>query len=288
MYAFEPADKNEEKFTDRRFGGWLARRRSGSRPALMAMSLPVLTFHALDTAASVISFTPRLFQEGMAMLHAHGYQSIRLSEAAGCLRQRAPFPDRTFVLTFDDGFHSVYREAFPVLERYGLSATVFLTVGTGDAEDSGGRLPTFEGRQMLSWAEIREMHQSGIEFGAHTLTHRDLTRLSAEEVATEMSRSKDRIENSLGTPVTSFAYPFGRYDGQSRRMAEQYFTCACADTLGLVSRRSDPFALERVDAYYLGTPRLFALMVSGFFPWYVLTRNIPRQLRRSLNQRLRS
>jgi hypothetical protein len=192
------------------------------------------------------------------------------------------------VLTFDDGFQSVYREALPVLERYGLSATVFLTVGIDGAQQSGGRLPTFEGRQMLSWAEIREMQQSGIEFGAHTLTHRDLTRLAAEEVAIEMSHSKERIENSLGTPVTSFAYPFGRYDRQSRRMAEQYFTCACADTLGLLSSRSDPFALERVDAYYLGTRRSFALMVSGFLPWYVLARSIPRQLRRSLNQRFRS
>ena len=132
------------------------------------------------------------------------------------------------------------------------------------------------------------MQRRGIEFGAHTLTHPDLTRLSAAQVAIEMSASKDRIEESLGTPVTSFAYPFGRYDAQSRRIAQEYFGCACADTLGLLSSRSDPYALERVDAYYLRTSRLFALMVSELFPWYVVARNIPRRLRRALQRRGRS
>jgi peptidoglycan/xylan/chitin deacetylase (PgdA/CDA1 family) len=254
----------------------------------MMTSLPVLTFHALDDRASVISCPPRVFAHGMAMLHAHGYRTIRLMEAVASLRQRQPFPARTFVLTFDDGFHTMYAEAFPVLQRYGLSATVFLTVGAADAVQPAGRLPTFEGRLMLSWREIREMQHGGLEFGAHTLTHPDLTRLSTEQIAVEMSGSKDRIENSLGTPVTSFAYPFGRYDAQSHRIAQQYFSCACADTLGLLSSGSDPYALERVDAYYLRTRRLFTLMGTGLFPWYVVARSIPRRLRRSLLRRWRS
>jgi peptidoglycan/xylan/chitin deacetylase (PgdA/CDA1 family) len=254
----------------------------------MTTSLPVLTFHAVDDRASVISCTPRVFQQGMAMLHAHGYRTIRLSEAVASLRQRQGFPDRTFVVTFDDGFQSVYTEAFPILQRHGMTATVFLTVGAEDVRDPTARLPMFEGRPTLSWPEIREMQAGGIDFGAHTLTHPDLTRLAAHDIAIEMSASKDRIENALGTPVTTFAYPFGRYDAQSHRIAQQYFTCACADTLGLLSTGSDPYALERVDAYYLRTNRLFALMATTLFPWYVRARNIPRRLRRSLQRRLRS
>jgi peptidoglycan/xylan/chitin deacetylase (PgdA/CDA1 family) len=254
----------------------------------MTASLPVLTFHALDNSGSVISCGPRVFQHGMAMLHAHGYRTLRLVDAVAALREGQPFPDLAFVLTFDDGFESVYREAFPVLQGYGMSATVFLTVGAVEMSQSPARLPSFEGRVMLSWPEIREMQQAGIEFGAHTLTHPDLTRLSAEQVAFEMSASKERIEDALGTAVSSFAYPFGRYDAQSHRMAQRYFSCACADTLGLLSGRSDPYALERVDAYYLRTDRLFGLMVTEVFPWYIGARRIPRQIRRSVQQRLRS
>ncbi len=243
-------------------------------------SLPVLTFHALDESGSVISCAPRVFREGMAMLAARGYRTIRLVEAVACLREGKPLPSRTCVLTFDDGFQTVYAEAFPVLQRYAMSATVFLTVGAGEVLESGERLPRFEGRPMLSWPEIREMQQAGIDFGAHTLTHPDLTRLPAEQVAIEMSASKARIENEIRAPVTSFAYPFGRFDAESRRLAQQYFSCACADTLGLLSKRSDPYALERVDAYYLRTSRLFALITSDLFPWYVRARNVPRRGRR--------
>ncbi len=244
------------------------------------MALPVLTFHALDERASVISCRPRVFREGLARLRARGHRAIRLEEAVACLRERRPLPSRAFVLTFDDGFQSVYAEAFPALREHGLTATVFLTVGAGDG--AGDRRPAFEGRTMLSWPEIREMQAAGIEFGAHTLTHADLTRLSAPEIEAEMSGSKARIEAALGAPVASFAYPFGRYDRRSRELAERHFSCACTDTLGLVTARSDPYALARVDAYYLRTPRRFALMTTRAFPWYLRARNLPRRLRRAL------
>jgi peptidoglycan/xylan/chitin deacetylase (PgdA/CDA1 family) len=254
----------------------------------MATSLPVLTFHALDEAAAVISYDPRVFERGLAGLHALGYRTIRLSEAVVCVRQGRPFPDRAFVVTFDDGFQSAYTQAFPVLQRHGMCATVFLKVGTGQAAHLAVRLPSFEGRTMLSWSEIREMQAGGVDFGAHTLTHPDLTRTAEAQIAVEMSASKALIENALGTPVTTFAYPFGRYDARSHRIAQEYFSCACADTLGLLSAHSDPYALERVDAYYLRTTRLFALMSTALFPWYVLARSIPRQLRRFIQNRWRA
>jgi peptidoglycan/xylan/chitin deacetylase (PgdA/CDA1 family) len=248
----------------------------------MATALPILTFHAIDNAASVISFAPSVFQQGMAILHAHEYRTVDLAEALTCLRQQEPFPDRAFVLTFDDGFQTVYTEAFPVLQRYGMSATVFLTVGA--SPNFHARLPEREGRVMLNWSEIREMQVGGIEFGAHTLTHPDLTRLPADQIVREMSASKSAIENALGASVTSFAYPFGRYNDQICRIAQQYFSCACADTLGIVSSRSDAYALERVDGYYLRTPRLFGLTVTALFPWYITARNLPRQARRSIQR----
>jgi peptidoglycan/xylan/chitin deacetylase (PgdA/CDA1 family) len=248
-------------------------------------ALPILTFHALDDLASVISFSPRVFQEGIAMLRARGYHALTLQGAVALLRAGRPFPARAFVLTFDDGFESMYTEAFPVLQRHGMTATVFLTVDAGGHSGPDARLPSFEGRRRLSWSEIRTMHAAGIEFGAHTLTHPDLTRLPEEQIAVEMSSSQDRIEQALATPVRTFAYPFGRFDATSQRIARRYFDCACADTLGFLSPRSDPYALERVDAYYLRTRRLFALTVTGLFRPYVTARNLPRRLRRAIRDR---
>jgi peptidoglycan/xylan/chitin deacetylase (PgdA/CDA1 family) len=221
----------------------------------------------------------------MEALHENGFRGLSLLAAAEQLRQGNRFPDRAFVLTFDDGYQSVYEEAFPVLQRHSTSATIFLTVGDRGAATTGARLPSLENRPMLGWREIREMHRSGIDFGAHTLTHRDLTRLPPESVEAEICRSKAVIEDALSAAVASFAYPFGRFDEKSRDIVSRHFDCACSDTLGLMTARSDPYALERVDAYYLRTDALFHLMTSRFFPWYVRARGIPRRIRRAFQRR---
>lgn len=245
-------------------------------------SLPVLTFHALDNLPSVISFSPRVFRRGIARLYESGYKAIGLLEAVDCLRQGRPFPDYSFVITFDDGYQTVYDEAFPILQEYGMTATVFLTVGEKGISKPADRLPSTEGRSMLSWREIQEMQRLGITFGAHTLTHPDLTRLPYHRVEAEVCNSKVIIEGILSAPVACFAYPYGRYDNQSREIVRQHFTCACSDKLGLVTGSSDLYALERVDGYYLRTDRLFDVMLTKLFPWYIRARSIPRLLRRAV------
>jgi peptidoglycan/xylan/chitin deacetylase (PgdA/CDA1 family) len=222
----------------------------------------------------------------MAKLHQAGHQTLRLTEAVDYLGRGQPFPDRSFVITFDDGYQSVYEEAFPVLERHGMAATVFLTVGEKGTPHSGGRLPSLSGRSMLSWEEIREMQRAGIDLGAHTLTHPDLTHLSSDQVKAEVCEAQSIIEDALGTPVTSFAYPYGRYNGRVREIVQEHFACACSDKLGLAGQGSDVYALERVDAFYLRTDRLFSMMLTRFFPWYVWACSIPRRVRRAFQRRL--
>jgi Polysaccharide deacetylase len=246
----------------------------------MPLSLPVLTFHDIDQSRSVISFPREIFDRGMAKLRASGYQTLSLIEISDLLRKSEPFPARSIAITFDDGYSSVYEEAFPVLERYGMSATVFLTVGNPNATNLNGNLPSLEGRSMLSWRSIREMLKHGIDFGAHTLTHPDLTHLPLDRTKQEIILSKDIIENALGTSVSSFAYPYGLYNESVREIVKQNFTCACSDKLGVITTESDLYMLERVDAYYLRTYRLFDLTLTKLFPWYVRARSVPRYARR--------
>jgi peptidoglycan/xylan/chitin deacetylase (PgdA/CDA1 family) len=253
----------------------------------MASWLPILTFHDIDDRHSVTSVTPEVFRSGMMKLFENGYRTLSLPETANYLKPNASFPDRSFVITFDDGFQSAYEEAFPVLQRYEMSATVFLTVGEKTAVKVCDRLPSMENRPMLTWGEVREMHRWGINFGAHTLTHPDLTDLPSDRIEAELSNSKAVIEDALSAPVTCFAYPYGRFDAHSREIVRKYFACACSDKLGLVTANSNPYVLERVDAYYLRTDRLFALMVTELFPWYVRARSLPRRIRRNVQRSLR-
>ncbi len=254
-----------------------------SRMEKMADTIPILTFHALDQQPSVISFSPDLFRTGLARLRDKGLQTVRFDQAVDCLRRQIPFPSNSFVITFDDGYRSVYQEAFPALQDFGMSATVFITVGTDTSPTPNSSLPSLQNRAMLTWREISELHNQGIEIGAHTLTHADLTKLSAHQVEREVRNSKAIIEEAIGSSVHSFAYPFGRYNEACRAITQRHFKGACSDSLAVTSRYSDPFAIERVDAYYLRSERLFALLSNRFFAEYVRLRNFPRRLRRLLH-----
>jgi peptidoglycan/xylan/chitin deacetylase (PgdA/CDA1 family) len=248
----------------------------------MPASLPILTFHALDDQPSVISFPPQLFQRGMARLHDNGWKTLSLPEIVDHANRGISFPERSFAITFDDGYQSVYNRAFPILQGYGFSATVFLTVGENRSRTNSDRLPSMCDRTMLSWNEIKEMHRTGITFGAHTLTHPDLTRLRGDQLEAEVAGAKAVIEDTLGTQVTDFAYPFGRYDDRSREIVSHHFVCACSDKLGLTRIGSDVYAMERVDAYYLRNDRLFDVMLTRIFPSYIRLRSIPRGVRRTI------
>jgi len=244
---------------------------------------PALTFHDLDERPSVISFSPSLFRDGMANLCTRGYRKPAMQQMVDALVRNGEFPERSFAVTFDDGFRSVYEEAFPVLQAYRIPATVFLLVGKKRSRNLDSPLPSFQGRTMLSWKEIREMHRFGVNFGAHTLSHPDLTRLPLEQVQAEVRDGKAIIEDMLGAEVSCFAYPFGRYNQKTRRVVGSYFRYACSDKLGFIKKGSDLLALERIETYYLRTARLFNLVMTRHFPWYIWARKIPRQIRRQLS-----
>lgn len=247
----------------------------------MPAGLPILMFHAIDDAAAPSCFPPRQFRRAMAELHAHGYRTLRFSEAAAHLQTSRPLPERCVALTFDDGDASVYERAWPVLQELGMTATVFIMPEAARAT-TGEHVRTFHCRRLLNSGEILEMHRLGIEFGAHTLHHRVLTRLPSAHIEDEILHSRMAIESLLGAKVSSFAYPYGRHDRRCRRIVGRHFAYACTDSLGLARPDSDGLALPRVDAYYLRSERLFDLVFTTRLPWYLRLRNIPRQIRRAV------
>jgi hypothetical protein len=238
-------------------------------------------FHALEDGSDPIAFPGGLFERLLQGLRRAAVPVVSLADVSRDPNGYPTLPERAIVITFDDGYRSVFDVAFPRLREYDMPATVFLTAGeVGPDNGPDGRLPSMEGREMISWREARTMGQSGIEFGAHTVTHADLTRLGLEDVQREMLDSKTAIGEALGQPVVSFAYPFGRYDEQSLSLARQHFACACSTRLGFAGHRSDRYRLPRVDAYYLRRTSLVDGVTARWFRWSIYARAIPRRLRR--------
>lgn len=246
---------------------------------------PILTFHALDEATAPDSFPPDRFARGMAALHAHGYRAIDLQDLVNAMGNGEPFPERAFVLTFDDGCDSVYVQAAPILARYGWTATIFLVTGEGGRQAGPDRPPEVSGRRMMSWREIDDLRAAGYSFGAHSLSHPDLTRIPPARAEWEITASKERLAEALGIEIRAFAYPFGRHDASTRAIVRRYFDCACTDRLGLPRRGGDLHALERVDAHYLRRDRLLSAILAPWFPLYLRARAVPRRLRRAVRAR---
>jgi peptidoglycan/xylan/chitin deacetylase (PgdA/CDA1 family) len=250
----------------------------------MANSLPILTFHTIENSSSKIAFSPEVFQLSMRMLFEQGYRTISLSRVIEYISRDEQFPERTLVLTFDDGYESTFKEAFPILRKYGMTATVFLVIGDQTNFRNSKHLPPLGRKKMISWDNIYEMQSAGIDFGSHTLTHPDLTRVPIEHLDKEIRESRSLLEDALGKKVSAFAYPYGNNTRTIREIVKNYYSLACCGRLGLVTQSSDPFALERIDMYYFRTVKLSHLLLSRRFPSYIHLRNVPRQIKSILRR----
>jgi peptidoglycan/xylan/chitin deacetylase (PgdA/CDA1 family) len=245
--------------------------------------IPILTYHSLDDSGSVISTSPRTFARQMETLSQMGYTTLALSEAAEIIRLNRPFPAKTFVVTFDDGYENVYYEALPVLQRFGFKATVFLiTDYCGKLNDWPTHSPSIERRPLISWSQMRELIHSQCEAGVHTATHPDLTRITIEQAEVEMIRSKQTIQDKLGVSADLFAYPYGKFNRRLLDLVRDQFTAACSTRLGKARPGCDPHLLWRVDMYYVSSMRLFETIATSGFNRYLSLRHVFRRLRESV------
>jgi len=149
-------------------------------------------------------------------LKAVGVRTTTFDEWHRAIVTRRPIPGPAVILTFDDAFLDFDLYARPLLQQYHCSASVFLVtgcVGHVNAWDQGHEEP------LLDWDQILRLHDQGIEFGSHTVSHSPLTLLSPERLFDELLDSRSAIEDRLGEPVSTIAYPYGDVDQVTRHLA---------------------------------------------------------------------
>lgn len=234
--------------------------------------MPILTYHSLDATGSTISVRPDVFAQQMAELARNGMRGISLREAIDHREKFDEWPERSVVLTFDDGYENFSTFALPAILRHGFSATVFLISRHIDGINDWGPAPEGLGRQqMMSWDQVREMTSAGIEAGAHTLTHPDLRKLGEEALREEITGSRREVEDRTGIPVETFAYPYGYLSGAAVRIVRSEFRAACTTSLGRVTGE-DPHLLPRLDVYYLKDLSRFSRAIEGRLDGYLRVR----------------
>lgn len=196
---------------------------------------PILLYHHVGNAglegASATRFdvTAAGFETQLALLKQLGYQTITVSELAAALRGELALPPRPVALTFDDAWADQYNIAFPLLQKYGMTATFYVP----------SRYPG--GKSTLSWDQLRTLSQAGMEIGSHTRTHR------WEPTAWgQVALSKSELQAQLGISVTTFAYPYGlvKYADLVHKAGYTSAVAAGGVAVQVVAR---PFTLRRIE-----------------------------------------
>jgi peptidoglycan/xylan/chitin deacetylase (PgdA/CDA1 family) len=173
----------------------------------------VLCYHSVHAHTHWASATPRLFEEQIAWL-LENCEVIPLAS----VQQQALNPNLkrpSVAITFDDGYSDNFQYALPILLRYGIQATFFVTTGLVEGNpEVVERIrnvwnASAEEISALTWSQIIEMRDAGMGIGSHTVSHRNLARVGDDAALRELSRAKDSLEDHLGDQVVSVAYPFG-------------------------------------------------------------------------------
>jgi peptidoglycan/xylan/chitin deacetylase (PgdA/CDA1 family) len=180
----------------------------------------VLAYHAIHEpqpgihAPDVID-PPATLERDVRALLAAGYRIRTAGELVAETGGAEP-PAGTAVLTFDDGWRDGLTVAAPLLARLGVHATFYVC-----PELFGNHDPRMgeAGRMLLGPDEARALHDAGMELGAHSLNHPDLTEIGDDELRRQLAGSKEQVEAITGEPCRTFAYPFGCHDGRVRRAA---------------------------------------------------------------------
>jgi peptidoglycan/xylan/chitin deacetylase (PgdA/CDA1 family) len=230
------------------------------------VAVPILMYHEIadrkDTT-SRLAVPPGSFAAQLEHLHEAGFTTLTVSRLASALADDpGRLPARPVAITFDDGFADFHREALPLLVRYGFTATVFVT--TGWIDDAGPHAAGTRPGRMLSWNQIREAAAAGVEIGAHSHRHPQLDQIAPSTLKDELMTSKALLEDRLGLPVPSLAYPFGYSNERVRRVAREIgYTHACAVGNVIAHPRPDPLALPRLTIRRSTRPATFDLIVGG-------------------------
>lgn len=169
--------------------------------------LPILVYHVVRPGpppstpmAALLTVTPDQFEEQMKYLKAGGYDSVSFAALHDYLDGRGDLPYQPVIISFDDGWENQYRFAYPILKKYGFSATFFVVTNYIDHEN------------FLTTEQLREMIANGMRVGSHSRSHPRLDALGDDALWNEVRGSKEYLEERLGQPVDDFAYPYGGYN----------------------------------------------------------------------------
>ncbi|HUF30206.1 MAG TPA: polysaccharide deacetylase family protein, partial [Gemmatimonadaceae bacterium] len=218
-------------------------------PPVTTSRLPILMYHRIASGAAPgrerYTVHPERFEAQLEYLRDAGFRSATPDEWSGAVAARRPLDGRRIMLTFDDAYEDFGSTAWPLLQRYGFQALLFVVtghVGKTNAWDSHGR-----DEPLLDWPALMDLVGEGVPVGSHTVSHPRLTSYAAAEMVEELARSRAELAERLGIAADCVAYPWGGEDA-----VVHHFAGACGYLTGFTCRSGTASAADAM----LALPRL--------------------------------
>jgi len=206
--------------------------------------VPILCYHRFgNSCESPLCVPEDVFERQMRYLKDHGYRTISPEQLLAFLEYRTPLPLKSVMITVDDGYSSFYTVAYPILKKYGFTASLFIYTNFVGVSSKA-----------LSWDQLRELRDQGFSIGSHTIAHSDLSKKNENEseeaymqrLKRETEGSKKILDAELKQDTFFFAYPFGRLNNTAMLVTNQAgYKLAVTVQRGGNPFFSNPYALQR-------------------------------------------
>jgi peptidoglycan/xylan/chitin deacetylase (PgdA/CDA1 family) len=246
-----------------------------------APRIRVLTYHRFgDRLRDPFCLNIQDFEAQMAWI-AEQKCAISLNDLEQFLNQPGTLPDGSVLITIDDGYQSIFDQAFPILKKYNIPATVFVTVSAIQNQREALPPDSDEPEPHLTWSEVATMAQAGITIASHGWTHRSLGKLSVAEAQQEAQCSRAVLEEHLGQAVSAFAYPFGTFvdfnDATTQILQSHQYNFGFTSQHGAVRQNTDSLLLPRIKVESGEPLWLFQLLAKGGLDaWRLIDQNLWR------------
>lgn len=201
--------------------------------------IPVLAYHRVGYTSDALTVSPKRFANDLEALKEKGYHSISLEDFQRFINDRnVELPEKPVVITFDDGYLDNFENAYPLLQKYGMTGAFFIITGMMGK------------KERLASDHLVEMAQGGMSFGSHTVTHNALAELDQGAVYTEVVNSKIVLEDLLDKKVDAIAYPRGSYNESVIAIAQNVgYRTGFTVQEGLCMKSSPDLELRRIPIF---------------------------------------
>ncbi len=200
-------------------------------------SIPVIMYHSIDyEAGNELRVSKDAFREQMKYLKDKGYTTLSLDELYSFMVNNKPIPEKSVVLTFDDGYKDNYENAYPILKEFGFNAAVFIIVNCIDKE-----------KDYLTSQQLKEMDVNGVSIESHTINHDQLDKLPYNKQVETLKSSKEYIEKLLNKKVKYIGYPYGKTNDSAIKAAKNTgYKMAFTTVSGWSNNNQGMYTLHRV------------------------------------------